>query len=144
MTEEPRTPLTLEYSPEGLEDDPHTHPVIIAEPSFAHSGRIFVGVHPLGHVPNVRRAGVHLLPDDARRLMNHLAKLLMEEPSEEGEPLGGGVDWQKRIEQAAARVREERPPAKKRRRRRVRAHLRPEFRFEFQVGRYAGVIGTKT
>jgi len=139
VTDEPRTPLTLEYSPEGLEDDdPQVLPVVVVEPSFAHPGRIFVGIHPLGRVRNVKRAGVHLLPEDARRVMNHLAKLLMESPEVPEGDEGSKVDWQARIEQAAQRVREERP------KKRVRVRRKPEFRLEFQIGRYAGVIGTRT
>lgn len=133
MTDEPRTPLTLEYHPEGLEGDPGTAPVIIVEPSFAHPGRIFVGIHPLGHVPDVKRAGVHLLPDDARRVMQHLAKLLMEDPPEIDE---GTVNWQARIEDAVERTRGGRIRLPK-------INLRPQFRLEFEVGRFAGVLGTK-
>lgn len=138
MADEPRTPLTLEYSPEGLDNDDQSKPVIIVEPSFAHPGRIFVGIHPLGNLQRVKRAGVHLLPDDARRVMNHLAKLLMELPPEIEED-GTAIDWQARIEEAAQRARAPKPA-------RVRAYarLRPEFRFEFKLGRLAGVIGTQS
>ena len=131
MTDKPRTPLTLEYSPEGLEGD-QTKPVVIVEPSFAHPGRIFVAIHPLGHVRNVKRAGVHLLPEDARRVMQHLAKLLMESPPEIEEG-ASAIDWQARIEQAARRVSKPR----------ARVRLRPEFRLEFKIGRFAGIIGTQ-
>jgi hypothetical protein len=43
------------------------------------------GVHPFG-----RRVGNHMLPDDVRKLRDHLSKLLMEPEPEDGTP----VDWQ--------------------------------------------------
>ena len=122
----PRTPLTLEFVPEPLDDDKESRPIVVAEPSFQHDGRIFLGVHPFG-----RRVGNHMLPDDVRKLRDHLSKLLMEQPEDAPAAAEGEhIDWQARIRQAAA---EKRP---KRRRKRG-----PFFRVEFEWGGIQGVLG---
>jgi hypothetical protein len=122
----PQTPLTLEYFPETASEDPDEgQPVIIAEPSFKYDGRVFVGVQPLG-----RRIGCHLAPADAKKLRDHLSKLLLEPvPPEAEEP---HPDWQKRIEAAAQRAQK----------RQIRLRLPVKFRFEFELGSIQGVIGT--
>jgi hypothetical protein len=122
----PRTPLTLEFVPEPIEDDTQSRPIVVAEPSFQHDGRIFLGVHPFG-----RRVGNHMLPDDVRRLRDHLSKLLMEPVEEAPAAEGEQIDWQERIRQAVAR--QQRP---KRRRKRG-----PFFRVEFEWGGIQGVMG---
>lgn len=144
--DQPRTPLTLEFAPEPLDGDEHSVPIAIAEPSFQHSGRIFIGVHPFG-----KRLGLHLLPADARRLRDHLSKLLLEPEGATGLPADyeppaqltaqsplddtpteeRSTDWQARIAAAA-----ERTIAKKRERK------LGHFRFEAQVGRFVIVIGS--
>ena len=140
-TEEPRTPLTLEYVPEGLEDDQHSKPVIIIEPSFQHPGRIFVGVHPFG-----KRLGCHLLPEDAQRIRNHLGKLLMESGGEELP--ASAPDWAQRIEAAAKRA--QAGGQRTGRTRLINFVKRPKrprwkkpllFRLEFRVGNVEGVVG---
>lgn len=118
----PRTPLTLEFAPEPLEDDNESKPIVVCEPSFQHDGRIFLGVHPFG-----RRVGNHMLPDDVRRLRDHLSKLLME-PEEED-----GIDWQARIRQAAERVAAVEKKPKRR--------WGPAFRLEFRWGQLEGILG---
>ena len=120
MTDEPRTPLTLEYVPvvPDEEEAKGVKPLIVAEPSFSYPGTIFVGVHPFG-----KRLGCHLLPGDAERLRNHLSKLLMEEQESPGP-----IDWQTRDE----------PPQPSKSRRRFPI----QFRFEFAFGRFQGVVGT--
>jgi hypothetical protein len=131
VTEERRrTPLTLEYAPETVEDDPHSKPVVIIEPSMTHAGRIFVGIHPYG-----RRHGCHLLPEDAQRVYKHLGKLLMEDPTD-FDP-SQAVDWKARIEEAAARQ-QPKPSLKLPQ----IQWPRPMFRIEFKFGRVQGVIGT--
>ena len=130
MAEQPRTPLTLEYEPEGLDDDTDAKPFIVIEPSFQHHGRIFIGIHPMG-----KRFGCHLLPEDAQRVRDHLSKLLMTEPP--ALPEGEAVDWKQRIEAAAQRAQTTKP---KRRRKLKRPKL--AFRFEFALGRFQGVVGT--
>lgn len=137
MTPEPRTPLSLEFSPasiEGYEDDQRPG-LVVAEPSFEVPGRVFIGANPFG-----KRMGLHLLPEEVRRLRDHLTKLLMEKPSEApGEPStpidqyirrddAPPVDWQERIIAAARRVRQEKP----------KWFL---FKVEFQFGDIQGVIG---
>ena len=134
MTEEQRTPLTLEYTPDAPEEERNNGvlPVVVCEPSFRYPGTIFLGVHPFG-----KRLGCHLLPADAERLRNHLSKLLMDPgPPIEGDPESQeGIDWGERIEQAA-RTRRPSPTVKKKRRKRL------QFRLEFALGRVKGVVGT--
>lgn len=121
--EAPRTPLTLEFSPEPLDDDDKTSPIVICEPSFQHDGRIFLGVHPFGL--RVGRVGLHMLPDDVRALRDHLNVLLMEPPEDDA------IDWSQRIQAAAERVS---APNKKRPKRII-------FRMEFSFFGIQGVIG---
>ena len=140
MTEEPRTPLTLEYAPDAPEEEQSQGvlPVIVVEPSFRYPGTIFMGIHPFG-----KRLGCHLLPADAERVRNHLSKLLMDPgaPVEAGDPeQQGGVDWSKRIEQAAVRQIAAKRQAEKPKKRRRRRPL--QFRLEFSLGKVQGVVGT--
>lgn len=140
MTDEPRTPLTLEFQPDNIDDGTEGMedftPIVICEPSFQASGRIFVGVNPVG-----KRLGVHLLPDDARRVRDHLSKLLME-PTPEAAPEPGAETPEERIARAFTRhqTRTDDPPV--RRKRRKRAPFKREFRIEFQIGRVQGVLGS--
>lgn len=126
----PRTPLTMEFAPEPLEGDEHSVPIVVMEPSFQHPGRIFVGVHPFG-----KRLGLHLLPSDAKKVRDHLSKLLLEPeaelPAETPAP-PSSADWQARIRAAAERAQK----AKKKRR-------LGHFRFEAQIGRLVIVLGTQ-
>lgn len=117
-TPERYTPLTLEFAPTLVEGDEVSKPVAVCEPSLEHNGRIFLGVHPLG-----RRLGLHLLPEEARHIRDHLSKLLLEPEAEAPQP---PVNWQKRIAEAAERT-------KKRK--------RFQFRIEFSIGSVQGVLG---
>lgn len=127
----PRTPLTLEFAPERLEGDTQAKPVAVIEPSFQHDGRIFIGIHPFG-----RRLGLHVLPDDARRIRDHLSKLLLEPtPEVPAEDRAEAVDWQQRIRDAAERAAASKRPPRRPKRKRL------QFRLEFSIGSIQGVVG---
>lgn len=147
MTSEPRTPLTLEFQPDNVtgEDTPEDFtPIVVCEPSFSDPGRIYLGVNPVGH-----RLGVHLLPEEARRIRDHLTKLLMEQPggAEEDDPTEGlrlvRPDYkpkrpesiQSRLERAVDRAKAAKPEAK------ITKGKRFQFRLEFRIGSVQGVIG---
>lgn len=132
VTDEPQSPLTMEFTPEpAFENDPSL-PIVAIEPSFQKDGRIFVAVHPFG-----KRVGLHLLPAEVTRIRNHLTKLLMEKPEDEEPPATPHPDWQDRIEAAAQRARAAEKPPKK-----PRKPLLGHFRLEWQIGRFVLVIGT--
>ena len=129
MTPQPRTPLSMEFVPEPPEDhDPFG--LVVAEPSFEVPGRIFVGSAPVD-----KRVGLHLIPEDARRLRDHISKLLWEAQEGTETPIDAHldreapverVDWQKRIQAAVSRARKR------------KWFL---FKVEFQFGDIQGVIG---
>lgn len=127
-TAEPRTPLTLEFTPEIPDDETsHSDPLVVCEPSFRHSGAIFLGAHPLGPT---HRLGVHLAPEEARRVRDHLNKLLME-PTAPRDPThveSGRPPLLERLKQRRAL-------------RKARRRKRFLFRTEFQIGDIQGVIG---
>lgn len=130
ITPEPRTPLTLEFAPEIPDDETsHSAPIVVCEPSFRHAGAIFLGAHPLGPT---HRLGVHLAPDEARRVRDHLNKLLME-PGEPRDPTYVESGRPSMVTRAVERYR--------RRRLRRKGRKRFVFRTEFQIGDIQGVIG---
>lgn len=134
----PRTPLTLEFEPDPLEGDELSAPIAVVEPSFQHPGRIFVGVHPYG-----KRLGLHLLPSDAKKVRDHLSKLLLDPEGETGLPAdyeppaaeSPSTDWHARIKAAAERAVETKREVQK-------ARKLGHFRFEAKYGRFVIVVGT--
>jgi hypothetical protein len=158
MTDTPEhreIPLTLAFKPDdGKGDDPEYRAagyegICIAQPSMEEEGRIFVGVNPYG-----KPVGVHMLPEDAQRLRDHLSKLLLEPdalPVDEGAG-ATGEEWTPE-ELLAYRARQEVPARAQRPRDRVtgvthtrklpRPSLRkllPQFRIEFKLGRFEALI----
>lgn len=77
-------PLTLAFKPDNLRDDDPNYDyeaIALVQPSMEEEGRIFVGINPFG-----KAVGVHMLPEDARRVRDHLSKLLLEpEPEPDAE-----------------------------------------------------------
>jgi hypothetical protein len=125
---EQRTPLTLEFTPDNLDDPTAPEgavPIVVCEPSFQAGGRIFLGVNPVG-----ARLGVHMLPAEVAKLRDHLNKLLMEPPGDAPSP-GTGEPIQSRIDRAVERIKNER----------AKRPGRFQFRFEFRAGKIQGVVG---
>lgn len=130
------TPLTLEFSPakanflmpDGSEAQTGDGRVVV-EPSLEVPGRIFMVVSP-----GNSRLGLHLLPNDARVIRDHLSKLLIDPETPVEAPVTPAEpevkeSIQSRIDRAVERLKAERK--------------RPliQFRLEFRLGSIEGVIG---
>lgn len=149
MTPEHREmPLTLAFSPEkigGKPEDDQLQPIVLVQPSAEEEGRIFIGVNPFG-----KAVGCHVLPEDAARIRDHLAKLLLEPsdaPYDEDAPLPPEPDEGSFMERrgadiakaAAATQRFRRPRRLQRAREGVRRAL-PQFRLEFKWGSFEALL----
>lgn len=148
MTQEPersQMPLTLEFTPDWHTEDEIEGEIldgiVLVQPSRGEEGRIFVGVNPFG-----KRVGCHLLPEEARRVRDHLNVLLLEpdaavtETHEEAtakieggaKPAAGAwtpeqlLAWKQKRD-AAVPVRRLRLP-------------RPQFKIEFKWGSFEALI----
>jgi hypothetical protein len=149
-------PLTLAFKPDDGKGDDSDYrqagyeAIAIVQPSMEEEGRIFVGINPFG-----KPVGVHMLPDEARRVRDHLSKLLLEpeaveevarETRETPESLQSRID--RAVERAKAPTPEQtlasaqRAPSRPRRARvpRVTRFPRPQFRVEFKWGRFEAIL----
>jgi hypothetical protein len=151
-------PLTLAFKPDDGKSDDSAYrqagyeAIAIVQPSMEEEGRIFVGINPVG-----KNMGVHMLPEDARRVRDHLSKLLLEpeaEPdAETALPLGGAPPLpesvQERIARAIERAKTSDEPtpeqvlaagAKKVRIPRVPLPPGPQWRLEWRWGKLQGIF----
>lgn len=143
-------PLTLAFKPDNLKgDDPEYdfEAVAIVQPSMEEEGRIFVGVNPFG-----KAVGVHMLPEEARRVRDHLSKLLLEPEAVEEvarETTETQESVQARIDRAVERAKERTGRAPTLTPEQILAHKarkpsrrfpRPQFRFEFRWGKLQGIF----
>jgi hypothetical protein len=141
-------PLTLAFKPDdGKGDDPEYRAagyegIAIVQPSMEEEGRIFMGVNPFG-----KPVGVHMLPEDAERIRDHLSLLLLDKPDEEESP----ESLQSRIDRAVERVKASQPAPTSElrqsdrvtgvtRRRRRRSFPKPQFRVEFKWGAFEAIL----
>lgn len=150
-------PLTLAFKPDdGKGDDPSYRDagyegIAIVQPSMEQEGRIFMGVNPFG-----KPVGVHMLPEDAQRVRDHLSMLLLE-PEPESESDDAPESLQSRIDRAVARTKaqttsspeealqalQDTAATLRRRQEKPKRRLnfpKPQFRFEFKFGRFEALI----
>jgi hypothetical protein len=121
------TPLTLEFVSEAADpfpghEDTVPEGLVVVEPSLYDEGRIFLSAAPQAF----GRKGVHMLPDEARAVRDHLSKLLLE-PVEQETPT---ESVQSRIDRAVERLKREQSRRPK-----------LQFRLEFKLGSFEGVLG---
>jgi hypothetical protein len=124
------TPLTLEFVSEAADpfpghEDTVPEGLVVVEPSLYDEGRIFLSAAPQAF----GRKGVHMLPDEARAVRDHLSKLLLE-PVEEQSPQPAPESVQSRIDRAVERLKREQSRRPK-----------LQFRLEFKLGSFEGVLG---
>jgi hypothetical protein len=140
-------PLTLAFTPDNIKDDDPEYPysaTAIVQPSMEQEGRIFVGVNPFG-----KPVGVHMLPEEARKIRDHLSLLLLEPPGEtEGSPEEDAAveSVESRIARAKARAAAGPTPEEIL----AAAQSAPAarwprfpsllFRFEYRWGKFQGII----
>jgi hypothetical protein len=133
------TPLTLEFIPETADlvaadgsTAKSTEGLVVVEPSMQVSGRIFLCASPTSE----KRYGVHLPPEEARAVRDHLSKLLLEPETPQERPQspampGQAESIQSRIDRAVQRLQAEK----------AKRNKGAEFRLEFRIGKLQGVIG---
>lgn len=129
MTPTPQTPLSLEFTPDDL-GELDGQGIVRAEPSVQEDGRIFITVFP-----QETAYGCHMVPDEVKRLRDHLSTLLLDPSGGDEPPVADKSPqerWEERINAAVDRVKSQKPKRRK-----------GHFRLEFQVGRLLCVIGTK-
>jgi hypothetical protein len=143
-------PLTLAFAPEQIDDEESPlSPLVLIQPSMEEEGRIFIGVNPFG-----KAVGCHVLPDEARRIRDHLSKLLLDSPEDASERVQAAVEAQKakvwtrdeleayRERRRLAAVEPTPQPSKKRRHGRKIKLTIPglHFRIEFRFGKLQGIV----
>jgi len=137
-------PLTLEFTPENLYQDEETaeilEGIVLVQPSRKEEGRIFIGVNPFG-----KNVGCHLLPEEARRVRDHLNILLLEPDAEDvTEKADAAVEAHKaRIwtpEQLLAYKQRREAPRFIAGRRTLAKLPRPQFRLEFKWGAFEALL----
>lgn len=148
--DQPAMPLTLEFTPENLYQDEETaeilEGIVLVQPSRKEEGRIFVGVNPFG-----KNVGCHLLPEEARRVRDHLNILLLEPSDEKIEEVSEDVAAAVEANKARIWTPEQLLAYKQRREapraprfiagRRTLAKLpRPQFRLEFKWGAFEALL----
>lgn len=149
-------PLTLAFEPENMENPnvpDEWKPIVLIQPSAEEAGRIFAGINPFG-----KAVGVHLLPEEAARVRDHLSKLLLEpDKVAEAAPAAPNhidriaaelrsdeprIDWSEKIAAAAQRATARTPEQTLTRAsaKRTKAGRWFQFRLEFHIGRAQGII----
>ena len=143
-------PLTLHFEPEPINDgrpEMPFKPIVVVQPSRDEEGRIFIGVNPFG-----KNVGCHLLPDEARRIRDHLNKLLLEDEVDISDAVSVAVEEGKKTtpetawtpEQLLEWKRKRDQGASKRPRRAPLARFKrpqgPQFRLEFKWGKLEAIV----
>lgn len=140
-------PLTLAFEPDNM-DNPgipdEFKPIVLVQPSMEEAGRIFAGINPFG-----KAVGVHLLPEEAKRVRDHLSKLLLEPDEvaaaykERTLDVPEGESMESRMARAIqrAREREATPEEKLAGVTKKKAKKRWfQFKLELKIGRMQGVF----
>ena len=137
-------PLTLTFTPEDSILDETTgeslEGIVIAQPSRKEEGMLYLGVNPFG-----KTVGCHLLPEEARRLRDHLNILLLE-PSDATADLDAAVAEAKAAQPSESAWTPEQLLAYKQRRETPSRHIKlpkipkPQFRLEFKWGSFEALI----